>query len=267
MADRSPGAGSPRQSTKSETILRISVIGGSGFIGARLVEELVARGHRVGAHARSTGVDLLTGAGLSAAVGGADVVVDTIDAPSFDAAAARFFRTTTGNLLAACEAAGVEHVLLLSIVGIDRVPAVDYYRAKRVQEQVLQAGSIPHSIVRTTQFMEFVETILSWTTEGDVVRLPTTLLQPVAARDVVDALADIATGSPLGGILDVAGPDVIALDELGRRTLQARPDGRRVVIDESAGLYAAVPHDAIIAPAGARLGATRYRDFLAARPD
>lgn len=245
--------------------MKIAVIGGSGFIGARLVGKLIGQGHRVGAHARSTGVDLLTGAGLPAAVRGADVVVNTIDAPSFDAAAAAFFRTTTGNLLAEAGSAGVRHLVLLSIVGIELVPGVDYYRAKLLQEQLLQAGAIPYSIVRTTQFMEFIEAILSWTTEGDVVRLPSTLLQPVAANDVVDALADVATGSPLGGILNVAGSDIIALDELGRQTLQARPDGRRVVTDESAGLYAAVPNGAIIAPPGARLAATSYRDFLAAR--
>lgn len=246
--------------------MKIAVIGGSGFIGARLVEKLRGLGHRVGAHARATGVDLFSGAGVQDAVSGAEVVVNTIDAPSFDEAAKAFFRATTGNLLAACASGGVQHVVLLSIVGIDRVPDVAYYQAKLLQEQLLQAGPIPYSVVRTTQFMEFVDVIMSWTTEGDVVRLPTTLLQPVAAADVVDALADVATGAPLGGILNVAGPDVVALDELGRRTLQARPDGRHVVTDASAGLYAAVPRDAIVAPPGSpRIAATSYRDFLAAR--
>lgn len=245
--------------------MKVEVIGGSGFIGARLVETLRAQGHQVGAHSRASGLDLLTGAGLSAALQGADVVVNSIDAPSFDAAAAAFFRTTSEHLLSAAAAAGVKHLVLLSIVGIDRVPDVAYYQAKLLQEALLQAGPVPYTIVRATQFMEFIEAVLSWTTEGDVVRLPTTLLQPVAAKDVVEALADVVNGAPLGGILDVAGPEVIALDELGRRTLQARPDGRRVVTDETAGLYAAVPRDAIIAPPGARLAPTRYADFLAQR--
>ncbi|MBW7931107.1 MAG: NAD(P)H-binding protein [Gammaproteobacteria bacterium] len=245
--------------------MKIAVMGGRGFMGARLVGKLAASGHQVGAHGRSTGVDLLTGTGLDAALRGVDVVVNAIDAPSFDEAAKAFFRATTGTLLAGSQAAGVGHLVLLSIVGIDRVPGVAYYQAKLLQEQLLQAGSIPFSIVRATQFMEFIDAILSWTTEGEVVRLPATLLQPIAADDVVDVLTDVATAAPLNGILDVAGPEVIALDELGRRTLQARPDGRRVLTDPAAGLYAVVPREAIIAAPGARLGSTRYGDFLAAR--
>lgn len=238
--------------------MRIAVVGGTGFIGSRLVEKLKSAGHAVSAHGRNNGLDLLTGEGLPEAVRGCDVVVNTIDAPSFDAAAIPFFRTTTQNLVDAAARAGVRHLVLLSIVGIDRVPQVDYYRAKVVQEDTLAAGGIPYSIVRATQFMEFVPKIMSWTTDGDTVRLPTTPLQPVAADDLVEALADVATAPPLDGTVDVAGPDVLPLDRLGRLTLDARPDGRSVVVDESAGLFAAVVGDAVTAPPGARLGATHY---------
>ncbi|NEA49524.1 NAD(P)H-binding protein [Streptomyces sp. SID10815] len=242
--------------------MRIAVVGGTGFIGSRLVERLRKAGHEVSAHSRDTGLDLLTGEGLPGAVEGAEVVVDTIDAPSFDAAATPFFRTTTRNLLDAAGQTGVGHVVLLSIVGIDRVPQVDYYRAKVAQEDEVRAGPVPYSIVRATQFMEFVPKIMSWTADGDTVRLPTTPLQPVAADEVVEALADVAAGAPRDGTLDVAGPDVLPLDELGRLTLDARPDGRRVVVDESAGLFAAVVGDAVTAPPGARLGRVHYTDLL-----
>ncbi|WP_377267002.1 SDR family oxidoreductase [Peterkaempfera sp. SMS 1(5)a] len=243
--------------------MRIAVIGGTGFVGSRLVERLRETGHQASPHGRSTGLDLLTGDGVPQAVSGADVVIDTIDAPSFDAAAAPFFRTTTQHLLAAAEQAGVGHVVLLSIVGVERVPDVDYYRAKVLQEDIVKAGPIPYSIVRATQFMEFIAGIMDWTTEGRTVRLPTTPLQPIAAGEVVGALADTATGAPLNGTLEIAGPDVLPLDELGRVTLSARPDGRTVVVDESAGLFAAVPGDALTAPSGARLARTRYTDWLA----
>ncbi|WP_055590396.1 SDR family oxidoreductase [Streptacidiphilus griseoplanus] len=242
--------------------MRIAVVGGTGFVGSRLVARLGATGCEVSAHGRSTGLDLLTGEGLRQAVDGAGVVVDTIDAPSFDAAAAPFFRTTTQNLLAAAEAAGVGHVVLLSIVGIDRVPDADYYRAKVLQEDLVKAGPVPYSIVRATQFMEFIAGIMDWTTEGKAVHLPTTPLQPIAADEVVDTLAEVATGTSLNGTLDIAGPEAVPLDELGRATLRARPDGRRVVVDPSAGLFAAVPGDALTAPSGARLARTRYADWL-----
>ncbi|MEU8470523.1 NAD(P)H-binding protein [Streptomyces sp. NPDC029006] len=244
--------------------MKISVVGGTGFMGSRLVKALETVGHQVAAHDRSTGCDLLTGEGVARAVASADVVVDTIDAPAFDASASPFFRTTTDNLLAAAGQAGVQHAVVLSIVGIDRIPEVDYYQAKVLQEARLAAGPIPYSIVRATQFMEFVDKIMSWTTEGDVVRLPPTPIQPVAADEAVQALADVATGEPLGGILNVAGPDVFPLDDLGRMTLQARPgDDRTVVTDASAGLFAAVHADALTAPEGARLGRIHYRDWLA----
>ncbi|MFF4898142.1 SDR family oxidoreductase [Streptomyces sp. NPDC001068] len=245
--------------------MRTAVIGGTGFVGTRLVQRLDATGHQATAHGRSTGLDLLTGEGMPDALRSVDVVVLTIDAPSFDAAASPFFRRTTENLLDAAARAGTGHIVLLSIVGIDRVPGVDYYTAKILQEDLIRSGPIPSSVVRATQFMEFVETVMSWTTDGDVVRLPTTRLQPVAVDDVVTTLVDVATGTPVNGTVDVAGPEVFPLDELGRITLRARGVERPVVVDESAGLFGAVPEDAVIAPPGARIGGVHYSDWLAGR--
>ncbi|MEU6386704.1 NAD(P)H-binding protein [Streptomyces bauhiniae] len=242
--------------------MKIAVVGAGGFVGSRLVRKLRSEGHEVTAHDRSTGVDLLTGEGVPEALAGADAVVNTIDAPSFDEDAVPFFRTTTQTLLNAADGAGVQNVVLLSIVGIDQVPDVAYYRAKLEQERLLEAGPVPYTIVRATQFMDFIEPIMSWTTSGDTVRLPTTKLQPVAVEDVVDTLAEAATTPPRNGIVNVAGPDVFPLDDLGRLTLDAHPDGRHVVVDEEAGLFGQVPHDAIIAPPGARLGATSYEQWL-----
>ncbi|MFD8294593.1 SDR family oxidoreductase [Streptomyces bauhiniae] len=242
--------------------MNIAVVGAGGFVGSRLVKKLRSEGHEVTAHDRSTGVDLLTGEGVPEALAGAEVVVNTIDAPSFDADAVPFFRTTTETLLSAADGAGVGNVVLLSIVGIDQVPDVAYYRAKLEQERLVEAGPVPYTIVRATQFMDFVEPIMSWTTSGDTVRLPTTRLQPVAVEDVVDALAEAATAPPRDGIVNVAGPDVFPLDDLGRLTLRARPDGREVTVDENAGLFGQVPQDAIVAPPGARLGTTSYEQWL-----
>ncbi|MFJ6841974.1 SDR family oxidoreductase [Streptomyces griseoluteus] len=242
--------------------MKIAVVGAGGFVGSRLVRKLRSEGHEVTAHDRSTGVDLLTGEGVPEALAGAGTVVNTINAPDFDESAVPFFRTTTKTLLTAAEQAGLGNVVLLSIVGIDQVPDVAYYRAKLEQERLVEAGPVPYTIVRATQFMDFVEPIMSWTTSGDTVRLPTTRLQPVAVEDVVDTLAEAATTPPRNGIVDVAGPDVFPLDELGRLTLRAHPDGREVTVDENAGLFGQVPHDAVIAPPGARLGAMSYERWL-----
>ncbi|MFF7965274.1 SDR family oxidoreductase [Streptomyces sp. NPDC007903] len=242
--------------------MKIAVVGAGGFVGSRLVKKLRAGGHEVTAHDRSTGVDLLTGEGVPEALAGADTVVNTVNAPSFDAAAVPFFRTTTETLVRAADRAGVGKVVLLSIVGIDQVPDVAYYQAKLEQERLLEAGPVPYTIVRATQFMDFVEPIMSWTTSGKTVRLPTTRIQPVAVEDVVDTLAEAATTPPRNGIVNVAGPDVFPLDELGRLTLRAHSDGREVTVDENAGLFGQVPQDAVIAPPDARLGRTSYEQWL-----
>ena len=221
--------------------MKVAVIGGTGFIGSRLVEALNISGQQAVPHSRSTGVDIVSGANVDKAVAGADVVINVTDAPSFDDAAFAFFQTSMDNLLRASAAAGVGHFVLLSIVGIDQVPAVAYYRAKVLQENILAAGPVPYTIVRATQFMEFVDAILAWTSDGDVVRLPRTPMQPIATTDVISALVDVATSAPANGTVNIAGADVYPLDELGRLTLAANHDGRAVVSDDAAGLFAAVP--------------------------
>ncbi|MEU4077925.1 LysR family transcriptional regulator [Streptomyces venezuelae] len=245
--------------------MKITVIGGTGLIGSQLVTTLRNAGHDVVAASLSSGVDLLTGAGLDDALAGAHTVVNVSNSPTFDDKSLPFFRTTVGNLLSAGERAGVRHQVALSIVGVDQVPGLDYYRAKTLQEDLLREGPTPYSIVRVTQFFEFMDAVLSWTTDDGVVRLPATPVQPIASADVVAALADVATGEPLNGTLDVAGPDLLTLDEVGRITLAARGDGGEVVVDAGAGMFAAVPGDVLTPGPGARLAPTHYRDWLKTR--
>lgn len=243
--------------------MKVAVIGGTGLIGSRVVQNLNASGHQAVPHSLSTGVDVITGQGLEAAVAGADAVVNLTNSPTFDDASLAFFRTSMDNLLAASHKGGVGHAVILSIVGVDRVPDLDYYRAKVLQEETLRAGPVPYSIVRATQFMEFMEATLAMTADGDTVRLPRTPIQPIAAADVAAVVAEVAAGSPLNGVVDIAGPDVYPLDELGRLTLTAKGDGRRVVTDDTAGLFAAVHGDVLTAPNGARIAPTHYTDWLA----
>ncbi|MEU6854533.1 NAD(P)H-binding protein [Actinacidiphila alni] len=244
--------------------MKVAVIGGTGLIGSQVVSRLNAAGHEAVPHALSTGVDVISGKGVPEAVAGADVVVNLTNSPTFDEASPDFFRTSMDNLLAAADKAGVGHFVILSIVGVDQVPELDYYRAKLLQEQILTAGPVPYSIVRATQFMEFIDAVLSWTADGDTVRLPATPIQPIAAADVARAVADVASAAPLGGIRNIGGPEVFALDELGRITLSQQGDGRTVVTDPAAGMFGAVKGD-VLTDKGAHLAATRYRDWLAAR--
>lgn len=241
--------------------MRISVIG-TGLIGSQVVSGLGAAGHEAAGHSRSTGVDVLTGQGLDDALRGADVVVDVTNSPTFDDASLDFFRTSVTNLLAAAEAARVGHLVTLSIVGVDLVPALAYYRAKTLQEDLVKAGRIPYSIVRATQFMEFVAPAMDWTTDGDVVRLPATPIQPIGSAAVSAAVSDVAAGAPLRGTRDIAGPDVFTLDELGRATLEATGDHRHVVTDATAGLFAQVKGDVLTAPPGAHLTGPHYAEWL-----
>ncbi|MFE7775751.1 SDR family oxidoreductase [Streptomyces sp. NPDC057445] len=242
--------------------MNIAVIGGTGLIGSQVVKKLNAAGHEAVPHSLSTGVDVITGQGLAEAVAGADVVVNLTNSPTFDDASPAFFRTSMDNLLAASHKVGVGHAVILSIIGADQVPDLVYYRAKVLQEDILKAGPIPYSIVRATQFMEFIDAVMSWTTEANTVRLPTTPLQPIAAQDISDTVAEVAVGPPLNGTLDIAGPDVFPLDELGRITLNARPDGRTVVTDDTAGMFAVVHGDALTAKGDARILPTHYSDWL-----
>ncbi|MYW00251.1 NAD(P)H-binding protein [Streptomyces sp. SID3343] len=242
--------------------MKIAVVGGTGLIGSRVVHNLNEAGHEAVPHSLSTGVDVITGQGLEAALAGADVVVNLTNSPTFDEASPAFFRSSMDNLLAAAGEAGVGHFVILSIVGVDRVPELDYYRAKTLQEDILKAGLVPYSIVRATQFMEFVDAVLSWTADDDTVRLPRTPIQPVAAADVAATVADVAAGAPLRATLDLGGPDTYPLDELGRITLAAKGDRRSVTVDDTAGMFAAVRGDALTTGDGARIAPTHYRDWL-----
>ncbi|MFF7969846.1 NAD(P)H-binding protein [Streptomyces sp. NPDC007905] len=241
--------------------MKIAVIGGTGLIGSQVVKILNAAGHEAVPHSQSTGVDVISGQGLDEAVAGADVVVNLTNSPTFDEASPAFFQTSMDNLLAAARKGGVGHFVILSIVGVDQVPELDYYRAKVLQEQILTAGPIPYSIVRATQFMEFMDTVMSLTADGDTVRLPATPIQPIASKDVADAVAEVAAGAPLNGMRTIGGPEIFPLDELGRITLSRKGDGRTVVTDPTAGMFAVVKGD-VLTDEHAHLAPTRYADWL-----
>ncbi|MFG3205269.1 SDR family oxidoreductase [Streptomyces sp. NPDC048192] len=241
--------------------MKIAVIGGTGLIGSQVVKDLKAAGHEAVPHSKSTGVDIISGQGLDQAVAGADVVVNLTNSPTFDDASLAFFQTSMDNLLAAAHNGGVGHFVILSIVGVDQVPELDYYRAKALQEKILAAGPIPYSIVRATQFMEFMDAAMSWTADADSVRLPATPIQPIASKDVAAAVAEVAAGAPLNGIRNIAGPEVFTLDELGRITLSRKGDSRTVVTDPTAGMFAVVKGD-VLTDKNAHLAPTRYTDWL-----
>jgi len=242
--------------------MKFAVIGGTGLIGSQVVRNLNDAGHEAQPHSQSTGVDVISGQGLEAALAGADVVINLTNSPTFDEASPAFFQTSMDNLLAAASEGGAGHFVILSIVGVDQVPELDYYRAKALQEGILAAGPVPYSIVRATQFMEFMDAVLSWTADGGSVRLPPTPIQPIAARDVASAVAQVAAGAPLNGIRNIAGPDIFPLDELGRITLARKGDQRTVVTDPTAGMFAAVKGD-VLTDKDAHLAPTRYTDWLA----
>ncbi|QCX74426.1 NmrA-like family protein [Streptomyces sp. YIM 121038] len=242
--------------------MKIVVIGGTGLVGSQVVALLRERGHETVAASPSTGVDTLTGEGLVPALKGADVVVDVSNSPSFEGGAALdFFTRAARNVAEAERAAGVRHHVALSIVGVDQVPDYGYYRAKVAQEEAVRGG-VPYSIVRATQFFEFVAPVMDMSTQGGEVRLPSLPLRPIASADVAAAVADAAQGAPSNGVRDVAGPEVHRLDRLGEITLAAKPDGRSVVTDEGAGLFAGFP-DVLTGDGTAHTAATRYEDWLA----
>jgi uncharacterized protein YbjT (DUF2867 family) len=242
--------------------MKLVVVGGTGLIGSQVVKKLAAAGHEAFPATPDTGVDLITGNGLDQALEGADVVINVANSPTFDEASVAFFRTSMSNLLAAGKRAGVGHQVILSIVHVDQVPELIYYRAKALQEDLLRKGPTPYSIVRATQFFEFIEPTMSSTANASTVRLPATPIQPIASADVVDVVVDVATHAPLNGIRNVAGPDVFHLDELGRVTLAAHHDDRTVVTDDQAGVFAAVVGDVLIAGPEALLAPTHYQDWL-----
>ncbi len=243
--------------------MKIAVIGGTGLIGSQVVRILNASGHEAAPHSLATGVDLLSGRGLPEALAGAGVVVNLTNSPTFDDASPAFFQKTMDNLLAAASAAGVGHAVVLSIVGADLVPGLVYYRAKVLQEDILKASPVPYSIVRATQFFEFMDAVLSENADADTVRLPATLIQPIASADVANAVADVTVGAPLQGTRSIAGPEVFTLDELGRITLAAHGDHRTVVTDSSSGMFAAASGEALIAKESTAIAKTTYREWLA----
>ncbi|MET0814582.1 MAG: SDR family oxidoreductase [Pseudoxanthomonas sp.] len=244
--------------------MKIVVIGGTGLIGSKLVKKLVERGHQAIAAAPDRGVNTITREGLAQAMDGTQVVVDVANAPAWDdQAVLDFFQTSGRNVLAAEAAAGVGHHVALSIVGSDRNPDNGYFRAKVAQENLIKASSIPYSILRATQFYEFVGGIAQAAAVGGEIRLSPALVQPIASDDVAEALADIAVAGPLNGTVEVAGPEALPLDELVGRLLKATQDPRKVVPDVHARYFGAELDDQSLTPGeGARIGGIRFDDWL-----
>jgi len=244
--------------------MKVVVIGGSGLIGKKLVHILRLEGHEVTAASPSTGVNAVTGQGLAEALAGAEIVVDVANAPNWeDQAVLEFFEKSGRNLLAAEAAAGVKHHVALSVVGTDRLLASGYFRAKMAQENLIKAGKVPYTIVRATQFFEFVGGIAQPATDGQTVRLPPALMQPIVSDDVAAALADIAVEPPLNGMVEIAGPEPIRMDELVRRFLTANRDPRQVTTDNQARYYGVAVNDQSLTPGDhPRLGPTRFDDWL-----
>jgi uncharacterized protein YbjT (DUF2867 family) len=244
--------------------MKIVVIGGSGLIGTKLVNNLRQHGQEVVAASPSSGVNTITGEGLAKALTGAQVVVDVSNAPSWeDKAVLEFFETSGRNLLAAEAAAGVGHHVALSVVGTDRLLASGYFRAKMAQEDLIKASGIPYTIVRATQFFEFIGGIAQLSTVGKTVHLPPALWQPIAADDVASALAEVTLGAPVNGMIEIAGPGRAGLDELVRRFLGATKDPREVITDVDARYYGLVVNDQSLTPgANPRIGPTRFEDWL-----
>jgi uncharacterized protein YbjT (DUF2867 family) len=244
--------------------VKIVVIGGTGLIGSKLVERLREAGHDAVPASPDTGVDTYTGDGLEQALEGAEVVVDVSNAPAWDdAAVLDFFQTTSRNVLSAEEAAGASHHVVLSIVGTDRLPDSGYFRAKLAQEEAVKAGSVPYTILRATQFFEFLSRIADSSTDGDTVHLPPVLVQPEAADDVAATLADVVVSSPVNGIVELAGPEAFRFDELVRRILRAKNDPRRVTVDVRARYFGAELDERSLTPGdNARIAQTRFEDWL-----
>ena len=244
--------------------MRIVVIGGSGLIGKKVVTNLRQQGHEVVAASPSTGVNTVTGEGLAQALNGAEVVVDVANAPSWeDDAVLAFFETSGRNLLAAEAATGIGHHVALSVVGTDRLLASGYFRAKMAQEKLIKASQIPYTIVRATQFFEFVEGIAKNATEGQTVRVPPALMQPIAADDVAAVVTDVALAKPVNGTFEVAGPEPIRQDDLVRQFLAAAGDARTVITDPKALYYGLEMNDQSLTPGDhPRIGPTRFGDWL-----
>jgi uncharacterized protein YbjT (DUF2867 family) len=247
---------------------KIVVIGGSGLVGAKLVAKLTAQGHEAIAASPNSGVNTLTGEGVAAALEGAQVVVDVSNSPSFEEQAVLdFFTTSTTNLLAATKAAGVGHYVALSVVGTQRLTESPYFRAKIVQEELIQRSGVAASLVHATQFFEFVRSIADASTVDGVVHLAPVLIQPMAADDVATGVGRTALGEPVNGTVEIAGPEQFRLDALVRQALAMSGDPREVVADPAVRYFGALLEERTLLPdAGATLGETRFEDWAASRP-
>jgi len=246
--------------------MKIVVIGGTGLIGSKLVGKLREAGHDAVAASPDTGVNTITGEGLAEALEGADVVVDVANAPAWgDAEVMDFFRTSARNVLAAETAAGVKHHVVLSVVGADRLPDSGYMRAKVAQEETVKAGPVPYTILRASQFFEFIGRIAESSSDGETVRLAPVFVQPEAADDVAAALADVAVQEPVNGTVELGGPEQFRLDDLARRVLDAKHDPRRVAADAHALYFGRELDEHSLTPgSGARIAPTRFEDWLSA---
>lgn len=244
--------------------MKVVIIGGTGLIGSKLVARLREQGHEAVPASPDSGVNTLTGEGLAEVLAGANVVVDVSNSPSFeDAAVLKFFQTSTGNLLAAEAAASVGHHVALSVVGSDRAPDSGYLRAKVVQEKLIAASRIPYTIVRSTQFFEFLKRIADEATEGNTVHIAPVLFQPIAADDVAKAVARVTLSAPVNGIVEIAGPEQFRFDEFIRLGLSARRDPRVVIADPQAQYFGMAPGERSLVPdAGARPGEIRFKEWL-----
>ena len=244
--------------------MKIVVIGGTGLIGSKLVNELRATGRDVLAASPDTAVNTLTGEGLAEALAGAQVVVDVSNSPSFeDEAVMRFFTTSTRNLLEAGAEAGVRHHVVLSIVGTDRLQESGYFRAKMAQENLLKSAAIPYTILRSTQFFEFITRIAQESADGKSLRVTSAYIQPVVSDDVVAALARVAVGSPMNATVEVAGPEKFHLDDLVRKALKAAGDAREVITDEQARYFGAVLSErTLTSESPTFLGTMHFADWM-----
>src|SRR4030088_2735607 len=244
--------------------MKIVVIGGTGLLGAKLVNKLREHGHEAMAAARNRGVNTLTGEGLAEVMKGSPVVVDVSNSPAWeDAAVLKFFETSTRNLLTYESAAGIGHHVALSVVGTDRLSESGYFRAKLAQEKLIKESSIPYTIVRATQFFEFLKGLADISIDGDKVHLPPLLFQPLAADDVASGVGRIAVGPPVNGIVEIGGPEQFRLDELVRRRLATLKDPREVIADPHARYAGAEVGERTLLPGkDARLGETRFETWL-----
>lgn len=245
--------------------MKIVVIGGTGLIGTKTVARLRSKGHEVIAASPNSGVDTITGKGLSEALAGAQVVIDLANSPSFeDKAVLEFFETSGRNLLAAGKAAGVKHHVALSVVGTGRLPKSGYLRAKMAQEDLIRQSGLPYTIVHSTQFFEFLGAIAQSGTAGDTTTLPSAYFQPIASDDVADIMAEVALSAPANGVIEIAGPERVPMNDLVARFLKASSDPRKVIGSTQAQYFGTELDDRSLVPAGdhPRIGAIRFEDWF-----